>query len=230
MNISGMNKLTLLDYPGHVACIIFTQGCNLNCSFCHNSELITVAKSGCQIKESEVMKYLEKRKNILDGIVISGGEPLMQPRIKALIKKIKAKGFKVKLDTNGTHYALLKELIEEKLIDYVAMDIKSDFDTYARITGRENYDFRCIENTIALLAASGIDYEFRTTIVKEFHNQNKIENICALIGQNSKYYLQNYVESDQVLEKGLHGFTEVELKELENNINLKFPNVKVRGL
>ena len=230
MNISGMNKLTLLDYPGHLACIIFTQGCNFKCPFCHNSDLIKLTNQAASIQEDELFAYLEQRKNVLDGLVISGGEPLLQPKIKDLIKKVKQLGLKVKLDTNGTNCQLLKELMDEKLIDYVAMDIKADEKTYTKVAGCEKNNFDSIKTAIDLLAKSGIDYEFRTTIVKEYHDEKQLENICTLIGQTGKYYLQNFVHSDGVAQTGLHGFTNLELKELATNLNKKFPNVKVRGI
>ena len=150
--------------------------------------------------------------------------------IKNLIKKIKAKGLKVKLDTNGTNHQLLKELIDEKLIDYVAMDIKADADNYSKIIGKKEYDFNEIKSAIDILIASGIDYEFRTTIVKEYHNIDLIENICKLIGNKSKYYLQNFVDSAGVLKKGLHGFSDEELQSLKTKLNKNFPNVKIRGI
>jgi len=229
MKISGLQKLTLLDYPDHLACIIFTQGCNFKCLFCHNSDLIST-QTKVSLKEEEIMTYLEERKSILEGVVISGGEPLLQSEIKNLIKKIKAKGLKVKLDTNGTNHQLLKELIDEKLIDYVAMDIKADADNYSKIIGKKEYDFNEIKSAIDILIASGIDYEFRTTIVKEYHNIDLIENICKLIGNKSKYYLQNFVDSAGVLKKGLHGFSDEELQSLKTKLNKNFPNVKIRGI
>jgi len=229
MKISGLEKLTLMDYPGHVACIIFTQGCNFKCPFCHNAELISCAKKEC-LKRADIMSYLECRKKVLDGVVISGGEPLLQPGIKELIREVKAKGLKVKLDTNGTNYKLLKELLDEKLIDYVAMDIKADANNYAKIIGFEHYDFTRVKNAIDILAASGVDYEFRTTIVKEFHTLSALESICKYIGDKAKYYLQNFVDSDRVLEKGLNGFTDEELREIQFSLNKNYPNVKVRGI
>ena len=230
MNISGMNKLTLLDYPGHLACIIFTQGCNFKCPFCHNSALIGFQKAESNVKEEELLAYLEKRKGVLDGIVISGGEPLLQPKLKSLMRKIKTLGFKVKLDTNGTNCYLLKELLEEKLIDYVAMDIKAAPNAYPQLTGCASENFERIKQTVDLLKGSAIDFEFRTTIMKEYHDITGLESICQLLGGNVKYYLQNFVNSEGVIAQDLHGFTEVELKELQSNLNKKFPNVKVRGL
>lgn len=228
MNISGLEKLSVTDYPGYVSCIVFTQGCNFNCLFCHNSSLIPFKKGS--ITEEEVLAYIEKRKNILDGVVITGGEPLLQSNIKEFIKKIKKIGLKVKLDTNGSNYTLLKELIDNDLIDYIAMDIKSDMTNYEQLTGFKKNNFDSIKDTIKLIENSNIDYEFRTTIIKEYHNLDNIINICILINPKSKYYLQNYIDSENVLTKGLSGFTKEELQSMENKLREKYSNVKVRGL
>ncbi|MDD2208506.1 MAG: anaerobic ribonucleoside-triphosphate reductase activating protein [Bacilli bacterium] len=228
MNISGLEKLSVTDYPGYVSCIVFTQGCNFNCLFCHNSSLIPFKKGS--ITEEEVLAYIEKRKNILDGVVITGGEPLLQSNIKEFIKKIKKIGLKVKLDTNGSNYTLLKELIDNDLIDYIAMDIKSDMTNYEQLTGFKKNNFDSIKDTIKLIENSNIDYEFRTTIIKEYHNLDNIINICKLINPKSKYYLQNYIDSENVLTKGLSGFTKEELQNMENKLREKYSNVKVRGL
>ena len=230
MKISGMTKLTVQDYPGEVACIIFTQGCNFKCSFCHNSQLIPIKECDkSNLSEREIFDYLETRKNILDGVVVSGGEPLIQPGIKDLIKKIKEMGFKVKLDTNGTNHNLLKELIKDELIDYVAMDIKADLNIYAKITGHI-MDYTPIKKSVELITKSNIDHEFRTTIIKEFHDLPCLENICNLIGSSAKYYLQNFTLSDGVIDKNLNGFSQDELLNIEIKLKEKFPNVKVRDL
>lgn len=228
MNISGLEKLSVTDYPGYVSCIVFTQGCNFNCLFCHNSSLIPFKKGS--ITEEEVLAYIEKRKNILDGVVITGGEPLLQSNIKEFIKKIKKIGLKVKLDTNGSNYTLLKELIDDALIDYIAMDIKSDMTNYEQLTGFKKNNFDSIKDTIKLIENSNIDYEFRTTIIKEYHNLDNIINICKLINPKSKYYLQNYIDSENVLTKGLSGFTKEELQSMENKLREKYSNITVRGL
>ncbi|MDD4187574.1 MAG: anaerobic ribonucleoside-triphosphate reductase activating protein [Bacilli bacterium] len=228
MNICGLEKLTITDYPGYVSCIVFTQGCNFNCPFCHNSSLIPFKKG--TIKEEEVFAYLEKRKKILDGVVITGGEPLLQLNIKDFIKKIRDLGLKVKLDTNGSNYQMLKELLDEHLVDYIAMDIKNDMTNYEMLTGFKKYNFDSVKDVIKLIENSNIDYEFRTTIVKEYHNLDNIKNICEFISDKSKYYLQNYVDNENVLTKGLSGFTKLELKSMENILKEKYSNVAVRGL
>lgn len=224
MEISGIEKVTLTDYPNHLAAIIFTQGCNYKCPFCQNSSLIKKGKG--LLKECEVLNYLNKRKNILEGLVISGGEPTLQKDLKEFIIKVRKMGLKIKLDTNGNNYSVLEELVNEKLVDYIAMDIKNSLEDYNIVAGvktnKEN-----IKKSIKLLKKAQVPYEFRTTIVKEFHNLEKIENILKMIGE-SPYYLQNFQDSEGVLDKSLHSFTPKELKEIANELN-KYPNVKIRG-
>lgn len=226
MIINGFDKLTLLNYPGVVACTIFTKGCNYKCPFCHNSSLIDNSNS-YDYDVEEIFTYLNKRKNMLDGVCISGGEPLLQKDIKDFIIRIKNMGFKVKLDTNGTSPLKLKELIDENLIDYVAMDIKNVFDKYT-ITSGKNMNISNIKESIKIIESSNIDYEFRTTIVKEFHTIDDIKEIYNMLNKNSKYYIQNFVNSDGVLNKSLHSFTKDELKEMRDI--LKYENIIFRDL
>lgn len=228
MKLASLNKLTLLDYPGKVACIMFTQGCNFCCPFCQNSTLIK--KNGEEeISEKELFDYLNKRKKILDGICISGGEPLMHDDIDLLIERIKDLGYKVKLDTNGSYPEHLQKLIDHKLIDYVAMDIKNDFKKYNETSGTKNIDIDKIKKSIKILKESNIDYEFRTTIIKEFHTVEDIKKISEYIGKDAKYYIQNYQDSENVLMKGLHGFSHDELEDIEK-LRQIYPNLSVRGL
>lgn len=228
MVISGFQKLTLVDYPGHTACILFTQGCNFKCPFCHNSDLISGANKSNTINEQVVFDYLDKRKGLIDGVCISGGEPLLQKDIELFIRKIKEKGYKVKLDTNGSKPKVLKKLIDQSLLDYVAMDVKNTFSKYDVTTGiSTNIDD--IKESIEVLKNSNIDYEFRTTIVKELHNFEDIQEILNYIGPNVKFYIQNYRDCDTVLIKGLHGFSDDELQSIEEKLKMKFPNVIIRG-
>lgn len=227
MRISGLQKTTLQDFPGHLSAIIFTQGCNYRCPFCHNSEIIQ--KNNDLIDENEIIGYLSKRKGILEGVVITGGEPTLQNNLKDFIKKIKSLGLSIKLDTNGTNPKLLKELVQENLLDYIAMDIKNSFDSYEDISGVKNFKLDEIKESIKIIKDSKVRHEFRTTIVKEFHNIKKIEAILKYV-DGSKYFLQNFEDSDNVLTKGLHGFTIEELKEIESKLKTKFTNVTVRGL
>jgi len=227
MKIAGYEKLSLQDYPNHMSCIVFTQGCNLKCPFCQNSTLIP-RNSEYLISEEEVFEYLNLRKKVLDGVTISGGEPTLQKDLEEFVVKVKKLGLEVKLDTNGTNYNLLEKLVENKLIDYVAMDIKNSFKKYEKTSGVQNLNMENILKSIKLLKQNKIDYEFRTTIIKEHHTLEDILEIIELVG-DSKYYLQSFKNSSQVLDKSLTEFTEEELKMLNKNLN-KYPNVWIRGI
>lgn len=229
MIIDGFQKLTLLDFPEKMACMIFTRGCNLKCPFCQNGSLVLNKTKEGFIDESEIFEYLKKRKNLLDGVVVSGGEPLLQRDIKTFITKIKDLGYKVKIDTNGTSPLLLEELINEGLVDYVAMDIKNVFEKYPKITGCKNVNTDNIKKSIKILKQDKIDYEFRTTIVKEFHALEDIKKILSYIG-GSKYYLQNFVDNENVIQSGLHGFSREELIDINNELEKEFTNFKIREL
>lgn len=230
MVISGMQKLTLLDYPGNTACLIFTQGCNFRCPFCHNRDLLSDKNNDEEISENEVMEYLEKRKGLIDGVCISGGEPLLQADLEDFIIKVKDMGFKVKLDTNGSSPSKLKRLIDNGLLDYIAMDIKNDFSKYDQTSGIEKIKVDNIKRSIQIIEDSGIDYEFRTTVVKQLHNLCEIESICEYIGPKAKYYIQNYRDSRTVLQHGLTGFDDDELRQMQDKLKLVYPNVMVRGI
>ena len=227
MNIAGVQKVTLLDYPGKVACEIFTQGCNFECPFCQNSVLIPITNTG-EFSEEEIFEYLVLRKKILDGVVITGGEPTVQKDLKGFIKKIKDLGLLVKLDTNGGNPKVLQELIDEKLVDYVAMDIKNIFNKY-NITAGKKINLDNIKKSIEILKASKIDYEFRTTIIKEMHSLDDIISICKLVG-DAKYYLQNFEDSENVIDHSLHGFSREELLFIDKYLKDLFPNVEIRAL
>lgn len=227
MKIGGLTKLTLLDYPGKLACIIFINGCNFRCPFCHNSPLIKDNED--EITEEYVLEYLKKRKKVLDGVSISGGEPLLHNEIKDLIIKVRDIGYSIKVDTNGSNPKLLNELLKENLVDYVAMDIKNEFSKYDLTSGvKVNIDN--IKESIKLLENSDIDYEFRTTLTKELHNIDDIESILSYISPKSKYYIQNYVENDGVLIKGMHGFSKEELENMKTKLEKKHNNITFRDL
>lgn len=227
MIISGFDKLTLTNYPGVVACTIFTNGCNYKCPFCQNGTLaLGVDKN--RVPEEEVLDFLVKRRKMIDGICISGGEPTLQKDLKDFIKKVKEIGVLVKLDTNGSNPKVVKDLLDENLLDYIAMDIKLPFSRYDKIAGiKVNTDD--LKESIDLIKNSKVEHEFRTTIIKEFHTMKDIEEIISYVG-NSNYYIQNFVDSDYVLQAGLHGFTDEELGELDKKLNKKYSNAHVRGL
>ena len=227
MKIAGYEKLSLQDYPNHISCIIFTQGCNIKCPFCQNSTLIPMDAKDL-VSENEIMEYLTLRKNVLNGVTISGGEPTLQKDLKEFAYKVKQIGLGVKLDTNGLNYNLLKELIEEKLVDYVAMDIKNVNSKYGKTSGVPNINMENILKSIELLKQNKVDYEFRTTVITEFHDLQDILEIIEMIG-DSKYYLQNFRKSDNVPDKDLTEISEDKLL-LWNEVLKKYKNVNIRGI
>ena len=227
MVISGFSKLTLLDYPGKVACMLFTQGCNWNCKFCQNSDLIHYDTNEL-IKEDEIFEYLDERKKVLDGIVISGGEPTMQKDLIEFLRKVRKFGILIKLDTNGSNPIVLEKILKENLVDYVAMDIKNIFEEYEPIVNIKKIYIENIKQSINMLKQSNVEYEFRTTIMKNYHSLDKILKINEYVGSD-KYYLQNFEDSDGVLDKSLVSFTKEELKDLGEQLK-KYPNIKIRGI
>jgi len=228
MKISGFQKLTLLDFPDKLACIIFTQGCNYNCQYCQNSGLIG-HDNDCLIDEEEIFDYLEKRKKVIDGIVISGGEPTIQKDLLRFMKRVKESGFLVKLDTNGSNPKVLKEILDKNLVDYIAMDIKNTFELYKEVTYKSpNVDN--LKESIKLIEESNVDHEFRTTIIKNIHNLDKILKLCSYVDNHAKMYLQNFEQSEYVKDKTLESFTKEELIEIQKKVKKEFPNVKVRGI
>jgi len=228
MNFAGMQKLTLLDYPGKVACIVFTKGCNFRCPFCHNASLVEGGQ-GPLISDTEVLAFLSKRMGVLEGICISGGEPLLQKDIADFMRKVKKLGYAVKLDTNGSNPEILKELICEGLVDYVAMDIKNSFAKYDQTCGTE-VDISKIKKSIEILKTSGIDYEFRTTLVNELHTLSDVEEIGKELKGDSKYFLQSFVDSGDILCPGMSAIDEKTVKKMEEKVRENLPNAVVRGI
>ena len=228
MKISGLQKLTLLDYPGKMACTVFTYGCNFRCGFCHNALLVTEENSS-NISEDEFFAFLKKRQGILEGVCISGGEPTLQPDLKEFIIKVRSLGYAVKLDTNGTNPRLLKSLIEENLLDYVAMDIKHSIDKYREICGCE-VDTDAIRESISIIIESGIDHEFRTTTVKEYHSAEDFEAMADLIKGDSKYFLQHFEDSGNLIGDNLSPLSGEEMAAYAEAIRNKVPNVALRGV
>lgn len=212
MRISGIQKLTLLDYPGKTACTIFCYGCNFLCPFCHNALLVT-EKADSFISEEEILAFLKKRQGVLDGVCVTGGEPTLQKDIKDFLGKIKALGYSVKLDTNGYKPELLKEIIAEGLCDYVAMDIKNTPQKYDLTVGRE-IDTDKILQSIAILKEGKVPCEFRTTVVKDFHSVEDIKEIAQLLKGDIPWYLQQFKDSGQLIEEGLSPYTKEEMRQL----------------
>lgn len=201
MNIKGLQKTTLLDYPGKVACTVFTGGCNLRCPFCHNASIAVRPDGVSGISEEELFRYLERRRGILDGVCITGGEPLLQSDIIPFIGKIHSLGFSVKLDTNGTMPQKLGEIISMGIADYVAMDIKNTFSKYPLSAGAD-IDCGLIAESIALIMNGGTEYEFRTTVVKELHTEEDISKIAEYISGAENYYLQVFKDSGDLIGTG----------------------------
>ena len=235
MNIQGLQKLTLLDYPDHMACTIFTGGCNFRCPFCHNGDLVlhSSVSQGIApaISHDELFSFLEKRQGILDGVCITGGEPLLQPDLEEMIRQIRDLGFLVKLDTNGSFPKKLSHLLEQGLIDYVAMDIKNCKERYRETAGLpSSYDLTPMEDSVKLLMGGEVPYEFRTTIVREYHRPQDVVSMAQWIAGARRYYLQGFVQSENVIKRGLHGLDTVEMDALVPLILPYVPSVQVRGL
>ena len=229
MDIYGLLKLTLLDFPGSVACTVFTGGCNFRCPFCHNSSLVLDYQTLSKIDEQEVLTYLEKRKGLLDGVCVSGGEPTLQKDLSLFLEKVKKLGYSIKLDTNGTNPNAVKSLKENGLVDYFAMDIKNNKEDYAKIIGFDSYDTTNVEKTVELFLGGDYDYEFRTTLIKEYHSMQNIKAIGEWIKGAKKYFLQKYIDSDTCILGGLSPVSESVAKEYVTLLKNYIPNTNLRG-
>jgi len=231
MIIGGLQKLTLIDYPGHIAATVFTVGCNFRCPFCHNPELVSgMGYSASSILEDEFFQLLENRKGKLEGVCITGGEPTIQPDIVDFIRKIKNLGFKVKLDSNGTRPDVLRRLFLEKLLDFVAMDIKNSPEKYSNTTNSKA-DIGRIKLSVDLIRNSGIDYEFRTTVVPGLHEEGDFEKIGVWLEGSRKYVLQAFEDKGKILDPGLKKRVEgkkLDLEKIANNIEKYFGKVEIR--
>ena len=228
INIIGLQKITLLDYPGKISCIIFLEGCNLRCPFCHNSEIICEANNDKEyISEEYILNFLKNRYGILQGVVITGGEPLLHD-ISDFIRKIKELNYDIKLDTNGTFPDRLEYLIKEKLIDYIAMDIKNDVPRYNSTSGCKSININNIYKSISIIMNSNIDYEFRTTVLKYVHDNESFYNIGKMIKGASKYYIQPFINRDTVSVKGLSSPDKDELKEFKDIMTNYVSHVGIR--
>ena len=228
MNIQGYQKLTLLDYPEHVACTVFTGGCNLRCPFCHNADLVKTPLAHTNAAE-DVLQYLSTRKGLLDGVCMTGGEPLLQPDLQDFLSRIKEMGFLVKLDTNGSLPQKLSLLLDSGLVNYVAMDIKSSPTGYAKAVGAE-VDLGAFERSINLIRNSGIPHEFRTTAVKGIHTPADFEEIGKWLGAVDRYFIQRFVDSGNLLGSDCTAFSEEEMKNLLNTIIPFIPRAALRGV
>lgn len=229
MKLSGMQKLTLLDFPGKMACTLFTPGCNFLCPFCHNSSLVTDIDEHF-IKAEEVLRFLRARQGILEGVCITGGEPLLQKDIEDFMREIKDMDFLLKLDTNGSFPHKLEGIIEEGLVDYVAMDVKNSPELYAETIGKTAFDLSSVNESVELLKEGRVPYEFRTTVTKNFHNLKSLLEIADWISGCDSYYLQQFVNSGQLIDETITGYTDEELKALYREVKRKLPCTQLRGV
>lgn len=234
LKIKGFQTLTLLDYPGRVAATLFTEGCNFRCPFCHNASLVTGAPAGPYCEEEQVLAHLEKRKGRLTGLCVSGGEPLLQSGLADFLRRVKALGYQVKLDTNGSFPEALEMLLREGLVDAVAMDIKSGPEGYATAAGlppgAEEDLLRRVEASVALLRASGAAVEFRTTVVREFHRPPDLLSLGRWLAGQEPYYLQTFVDSGDVIAQGLSAYSKEEMEEFCRLIRPHMPKAALRGV
>lgn len=230
MQIQGLQKLTLLDFPEKVACTVFTAGCNFRCPFCHNASLVTHIPEEADMTEEAFFSFLKKRQGILDGVCITGGEPLLQKDIENFIRKIKELGYAVKLDTNGSFPEKLKFLVQEHLVDYIAMDIKNSSEGYAATIGTDRPFLEAIEESVAFLKEGHVPYEFRTTVTKNFHEKEDFEKIGKWISGCEKYFLQAFVNSGDLIDDQITGYDEEEMNTFLDVVKGYVPNAKIRGI
>lgn len=229
IRIHGFNKLTLLDYPGKVACTLFLGHCNFRCPYCHNGNLVLHPEQEPVIPMEEILGTLKKRSGILDGVCISGGEPTLNPRLPWLMEKIRTMGYAVKLDTNGSNPELVEQLVRQKLVDYVAVDIKNSPRKYAETAGVK-LDVTKINDTVEFLKKDTVDYEFRTTIVRELHKKEDMLEIGKWLAGSRRYFLQAYRESDQMIGSGFSGYSREQLENFQELLLPQIPEVGIRGI
>lgn len=230
MVIYGLQKLSLLDYPGKTACTVFTGGCNFRCPYCHNASLVVGLDEIEPVDYDEFFAFLNKRRNILDGVCITGGEPLLQPDIEDFIRVIKKFGYSVKLDTNGTFPDKLKRLVDENLVDYVAMDIKNSPEKYSLTAGVSELDFSKISNSVEFLLSNSVDYEFRTTVVKELHSKEDFVSIGEWIKGAKRYFIQSFIDSGDILAGSFSAYNKNELEEIEGLMQHFVKETQIRGV
>ena len=230
MKVYGLQKLTLLDFPEHTAATVFTGGCNLRCPFCHNAPLVTGLQDFECYEEDYVLEFLKKRRGILDGLAITGGEPLLQPDIRQFIERVRELGFAIKLDTNGCFPEKLKELAGAGLLDYVAVDVKNSREKYPMTVGREDVDVEKIEESVSFLLSGSVPFEFRTTVVKELHEVGDIGKIGQWIQGAGRYFLQNFVDSGDLIGTGFHPHDKAILNEMLAEAKRYVPGAELRGV
>ena len=232
MRIGGFQKMTAVDFPGRLACTVFIAGCDLRCPFCHNAQLVVPpVDDGLLMEEEEIFAYLEKRRDMLEGVCVTGGEPLIEKDIEAFLRRLRGLGYAVKLDTNGTLPQALARVLQQGLADYVAMDIKNCPARYAQTAGLSVFDTGLIEKSLNLLKESGIDFELRTTVVKELHTVQDIEALARWIAPyTSRYYLQSFIDSGHTIQKGLHACSPQELDQMLKAAQSWISGAQLRGI
>ena len=231
MFICGLQKLTLLDFPGRMACTVFTGGCNFRCPFCHNAALVLPEQIRPDTDEEQVLRFLEKRQGVLEGVAVTGGEPLLHKDIDSFLEKVRAMGYKIKLDTNGSFPDKLIALVNAGLVDRVAMDIKNSPALYGKTVGLDEADMAAIERSKNFLLEGTVEYEFRTTTVKGLHTAESIRAAAEWIAGAKEYYLQQFKDSGNVLRPdGLGSFDEEEMRALADAAAEFVPAVRVRGV
>ena len=230
MNIQGIQKLTLLDFPDRTACTVFTGGCNMRCPFCHNASLVLRPGENPAYFEEEIYAFLKKRQGILDGVAITGGEPLLQHGLEEFILRVRELGFAVKLDTNGSYPDRLAALIDQGLLDYIAMDVKNSREKYAQTVGVKGFDIAPIEQSIALLRTSGVPFELRTTVVRELHSAEDIEDMGVWLQGDHVHFLQGFIDSGDLIKKGLSGYDKNQMEDLVNVLKSYVPHAQLRGV
>lgn len=229
MRIDGLQTLTLLDYPGKVACTVFTSGCNMRCPFCHNASLVCGEVPPFMEKE-EFFAFLKKRTGVLDGVCVTGGEPLLQEGLIPFLLEVKEKGFTTKLDTNGLLHDRLRAVVEAGAVDYVAMDIKNCKARYAETAGVPGLDLAPIEKSVQFLMEGSVDYEFRTTVVKELHNKADFDEIGRWLKGAKRYFLQSFKDSGDILSPELSPMEKADLLEIRDRLRAEIPGVELRGV
>ncbi len=230
MVIHGLQKLTLLDYPGRTACTVFTGACSWRCPFCHNASLVLRPESQPVLPEEEFFAFLRKRKGLLDGVAVTGGEPTLQKDLPELLAKVKALGFAVKLDTNGAAPAMLRTILEQGLADYVAMDVKAGRDNYSAATGTLRPDLAAVEESAALLMAGGTEHEFRTTVVREIHSDADFLDIARWLRGEKKYFLQAFRDSGDLIRGECSGCSREEMEHFLSLVTPEIPGAEIRGM
>lgn len=229
MLLAGLQKLTLLDFPGRVACTVFTAGCNLRCPFCHNSDLVLPERKPPLLDVEEFFSFLKKRQGILEGVCVTGGEPLLQKDIAPFLRRIKELGFSVKLDTNGCFPNVLRELVEDRLVDFVAMDIKNSPARYPQTAGIPTLDLNPIQDSVSFLLSDAVDYEFRTTVAAQLHDEECFRDIARWIAGAKRYALQEFKDSGDILTQGLSPCTPEQMQAFLSVLKPLIPGAFLRG-